>query len=31
VSWKQEDAALKVQMPAEKMSDIGFTLKVQLS
>jgi alpha-L-fucosidase len=31
VTWKQEDAALKVQMPAEKLSDIGLTLKVQLS
>jgi hypothetical protein len=31
VSWKQEDAALKVRMPAEKLSDIGITLKVQFS
>lgn len=31
VTWKQEDAALKVQMPAEKLSDIGITLKVQMS
>jgi alpha-L-fucosidase len=31
VTWEQEDAALKVQMPAEKLSDIGLTLKVQLA
>jgi alpha-L-fucosidase len=31
VQWKQEDAALKVRMPAEKFSDIGITLKVQFS
>ena len=28
LDWKQEDAALKVTMPAEKISDIGITLKV---
>ena len=31
VNWKQEDGALKVQMPAEKLSDIGITLKVELA
>jgi alpha-L-fucosidase len=31
LTWKQEDAALKVQMPAEKLSDIGITLKIQLA
>ena len=30
-NWKQDDAALKVQMPAEKISDIGITLKVELA
>jgi alpha-L-fucosidase len=31
LNWKQGDAALKVLMPAEKMSDIGITLKVELA
>ena len=31
LNWKQEDGALKVQMPAEKLSDIGITLKVELA
>jgi hypothetical protein len=31
LDWKQDDAALKVQMPAEKISDIGITLKVELA
>ena len=31
LNWKQIDAALKVQMPAEKISDIGITLKVGLA
>jgi alpha-L-fucosidase len=31
VSWKQDDAALKVEMPAEKISNIGITLKVELA
>ncbi len=31
VKWTQEDAALKVEMPAEKISDIGITLKVELA
>ena len=30
-NWKQNDAALKVQMPAEKISDIGIALKVDLA
>ena len=31
VNWKQTDTALLVQMPPEKISDIGITLKVQLA
>jgi hypothetical protein len=31
LNWKQDDAALKVRMPAEKLSDIGITLKVELA
>jgi alpha-L-fucosidase len=31
LDWKQEDAALKVKMPVEKLSDVGITLKVQLA
>jgi len=31
VDWKQEDGALIVQMPVEKLSDIGITLKVDLA
>jgi alpha-L-fucosidase len=31
VKWTQEDAALKVEMPEEKISDIGITLKVELA
>jgi alpha-L-fucosidase len=31
LNWKQDEAALKVQMPAEKISDIGITLKVELA
>jgi alpha-L-fucosidase len=31
ISWKQADAGLKVQMPAEKISDVGVTLKVDLA
>ena len=31
VNWKQGDSALRVQMPAERLSDIGITLKVQLA
>jgi alpha-L-fucosidase len=29
--WKRIDSALKVQMPAEKISDVGITLKVELA
>jgi hypothetical protein len=29
VNWNQEDGALKVEMPAEKISEIGITLKVE--
>ena len=31
LDWKQDDAALKVKMPAEKLSEVGITLKVQLA
>jgi alpha-L-fucosidase len=31
LNWKQDEAALKVEMPAEKISDIGITLKIQLA
>ena len=31
LKWKQEDSALKVEMPAEKISEIGITLKVELA
>ena len=31
VQWKQDDTALRVKMPPEKISDIGITLKVQLA
>ena len=31
LNWKQDEAALKIQMPAEKISDIGVTLKVELA
>ncbi|MGB7986370.1 MAG: alpha-L-fucosidase [Terracidiphilus sp.] len=31
VNWKQDDDALKVEMPAEKISEIGITLKVDLA
>ena len=31
VKWSQESGALKVQMPEEKISDIGITLKVELA
>jgi alpha-L-fucosidase len=29
LKWKQDEAGLKVEMPAEKVSEIGFTLKVE--
>ena len=31
LKWKQNDAALQIEMPQEKASDIGFTLKVELA
>jgi alpha-L-fucosidase len=31
INWKQDEAALRVQMPAEKISDVGITLKVELA
>jgi hypothetical protein len=31
LNWKQEDGALKVEMPADKLSDIGITLKVEMA
>ena len=29
VKWRQDDAGLRVEMPAEKISDVGITLKVE--
>jgi len=31
LKWKQNESALQVEMPAEKTSDIGLTLKIQLA
>jgi len=31
LKWKQDEAALKVEMPAEKVSDVAITLKVELA
>jgi hypothetical protein len=31
LNWKQDDTALKVQMPSEKISELGITLKVELA
>ena len=31
INWKQDESGLKVQMPAEKISDVGITLKVELA
>ena len=31
LNWKQDNDALRVEMPAEKLSDIGITLKVSLA
>ena len=31
LKWKQDDAALQVEMPAEKISDVAITLKVHLA
>jgi hypothetical protein len=30
VKWKQEESSLRVEMPAEKFSDIGVTLKIAM-
>jgi hypothetical protein len=31
LKWKQDEASLKVEMPGEKISDVGITLKVELA
>jgi hypothetical protein len=31
LGWKQDETSLKVGMPAEKISDVGITLKVDLA
>jgi alpha-L-fucosidase len=31
LGWKQDEASLRVKMPAEKLSDIGITLKVEFA
>jgi alpha-L-fucosidase len=31
LKWKQDESSLRVEMPAEKISDIGITLKVSLA
>jgi alpha-L-fucosidase len=31
LNWKQEEAALKVEMPREKISEVGITLKADLA
>ncbi len=31
LKWKQDESALRVEMPAEKISDIGITLKVEFA
>jgi alpha-L-fucosidase len=31
LKWKQDDASLRVAMPAEKISDVAITLKVELA
>jgi hypothetical protein len=31
LKWKQDDSALTVEMPAEKISDLAVTLKVELA
>jgi hypothetical protein len=31
VKWKQDESSLRVEMPVEKFSDIGITLKVALA
>jgi hypothetical protein len=31
LKWKQDESSLRVEMPAEKISDIGITLRVELA
>jgi alpha-L-fucosidase len=31
INWKQDEAGLRVQMPAEKVSDVGITLRIELT
>jgi hypothetical protein len=31
LKWKQDEASLKVEMPEERISDAGITLKVELA
>jgi hypothetical protein len=31
VKWKQDESSLNVEMPEEKISDVGITLKVQMA
>jgi hypothetical protein len=31
VKWKQDESGLRVEMPIDKVSDIGITLKVELA
>jgi hypothetical protein len=31
LKWKQNEAGLNVEMPAEKISDVAVTLKVELA
>ena len=31
LKWKQDETQLRVEMPAEKISDVGIALKVELT
>ncbi|HUD13949.1 MAG TPA: alpha-L-fucosidase C-terminal domain-containing protein, partial [Terracidiphilus sp.] len=31
LKWKQDESSLRVEMPTQKISDIGITLKVALA
>jgi plasmid maintenance system antidote protein VapI len=31
LNWKQDNEALRVEMPPEKISDLGITLKVSVA
>jgi hypothetical protein len=31
LKWKQDVAGLRVEMPLEKISDVGITLKAELA